>query len=166
MRHSSERILTTHTGSLPRPKGLTELVFRKQEGKDVDAATFEAAAFEATNDVTRVHLQRRRELPLSAYEAYLEAVTAAMALEYKAIVDAGFILQLDCPDLPMAAHTAFWAVEHMEEMGFKRYIELHIDALNQSIADLPAVRVRCICAGATTRARTPPTCRSSGCSTW
>ena len=33
MRHSSERILTTHTGSLPRPKGLTELVFEKQEGK-------------------------------------------------------------------------------------------------------------------------------------
>src|SRR6185437_9661342 len=43
MRHSSERILTTHTGSLPRPKGLTELVFEKQEGKHVDPASFEAA---------------------------------------------------------------------------------------------------------------------------
>jgi 5-methyltetrahydropteroyltriglutamate--homocysteine methyltransferase len=41
------------------------------------------------------------------YEAYLEAVTAAMSEEYRAIVDAGFILQLDCPDLPMAAHTSF-----------------------------------------------------------
>ena len=51
MRHSSERILTTHTGSLPRPKGLTELVFRKQEGKAVPADEFEAAAIEATNDV-------------------------------------------------------------------------------------------------------------------
>ena len=42
MRHSTERIVTTHTGSLPRPKSLTELVFAKQEGKDVDPATFEA----------------------------------------------------------------------------------------------------------------------------
>ena len=38
-------------------------------------------------------------------------MTAAMAEEYKAIVDAGFLLQLDCPDLPMAAHTAFWAIK-------------------------------------------------------
>jgi hypothetical protein len=76
------------------------------------------------------------------YEAYLEAVTGAMAEEYKAIVDAGFILQLDCPDMPMAAHTSFWAVKHMQEMGFERYIQLHVDALNQSIADLPADRMR------------------------
>ena len=38
MRHSTERILTTHTGSLPRPRALTELVFEKQEGKSVDPA--------------------------------------------------------------------------------------------------------------------------------
>jgi 5-methyltetrahydropteroyltriglutamate--homocysteine methyltransferase len=65
-----------------------------------------------------------------------------MSEEYKAIVDAGFLLQLDCPDLPMAAHTSFWALSHMEEMGFERYIQMHLDALDQSIADLPADRVR------------------------
>lgn len=42
MTQSSERILTTHTGSLPREKGLTEPAFRKQEGKAVDAGGFEA----------------------------------------------------------------------------------------------------------------------------
>src|SRR5712691_8429726 len=41
------------------------------------------------------------------HEAYVEAIAAAMQEEYEAIVDAGFILQLDCPDLAMAHHTSF-----------------------------------------------------------
>src|SRR5690606_33124224 len=38
---------------------------------------------------------------------YLEAIAAAMRPEYEAIVEAGFILQVDCPDLAMARHTGF-----------------------------------------------------------
>ena len=37
MKRSTERILTTHTGSLPRPDGLVELMFAKEEGREVDA---------------------------------------------------------------------------------------------------------------------------------
>jgi 5-methyltetrahydropteroyltriglutamate--homocysteine methyltransferase len=51
MRNSSERILTTHTGSLPRPNGLTELVFRKQEGNSVPPDELRAAAIQATDEV-------------------------------------------------------------------------------------------------------------------
>ena len=42
-----------------------------------------------------------------SHEAYVEAVGEAMRYEYEAIVAAGFILQLDCPDLAMARHTGF-----------------------------------------------------------
>jgi 5-methyltetrahydropteroyltriglutamate--homocysteine methyltransferase len=37
MKRSTERILTTHTGSLPRPDSLVELMFAKEEGRAVDA---------------------------------------------------------------------------------------------------------------------------------
>ena len=36
MKRSAERILTTHTGSLPRPEKLVELMFAKEEGREVD----------------------------------------------------------------------------------------------------------------------------------
>ena len=42
MKTSSDHILTTHTGSLPRPEQLIDLVYSKQEGKKIDAAAFES----------------------------------------------------------------------------------------------------------------------------
>ena len=41
MRRSEERILTTHTGSLPRPPELTRLYVRRARGESVDAAEIE-----------------------------------------------------------------------------------------------------------------------------
>src|SRR2546423_10163688 len=49
--------------------------------------------------------QSNRHYP--SHEAYVEAIAAAMQDEYEAIVNAGFVLQLDCPDLAMARHTSF-----------------------------------------------------------
>ncbi len=43
MRRSEKRILTTHTGSLPRPPELTRLYARRARGEPVDAATLQAA---------------------------------------------------------------------------------------------------------------------------
>ena len=43
MKTSSDHILTTHTGSLPRPDQLIDLVYSKQEGKKIDDAAFEIA---------------------------------------------------------------------------------------------------------------------------
>ena len=42
-----------------------------------------------------------------SHEAYVDAIAAAMKPEYDAIVAAGFVLQLDCPDLAMARQRAF-----------------------------------------------------------
>ena len=42
MKLSTERILTTHVGSLPRPKSLLDVILAKEEGRPVDAAAFEA----------------------------------------------------------------------------------------------------------------------------
>ena len=48
MLHSEQRILTTHTGSLPRPPALTELYARRAAGETVDAAEIDALGKAAT----------------------------------------------------------------------------------------------------------------------
>jgi 5-methyltetrahydropteroyltriglutamate--homocysteine methyltransferase len=72
-------------------------------------------------------------------EAYVWAVAEAMREEYEAIVGAGFVLQLDCPDLAMSRHTAY---QDMEEAEFLRQSEIHVEALNGALANIPAEAVR------------------------
>jgi 5-methyltetrahydropteroyltriglutamate--homocysteine methyltransferase len=56
MQHSDGRILTTHTGSLPRPTDLTLLHVARQQGKPVDTAEFERVGL---NAVRRVVVKQR-----------------------------------------------------------------------------------------------------------
>ena len=71
-------------------------------------------------------------------EAYLFAIAEAMREEYKAIVDAGFVLQIDDPDLADA-----WQMHpEMSIAEYRKYQELRIDALNHGLRDLPVERVR------------------------
>ena len=42
MQRSTSRMLTTHTGSLPRPKSLVDLMFAKESGEAVDPSQLEA----------------------------------------------------------------------------------------------------------------------------
>ncbi|HZD29971.1 MAG TPA: epoxyalkane--coenzyme M transferase, partial [Xanthobacteraceae bacterium] len=51
MKTSKDRILTTHTGSLPRPKSLVDLVLEREQGRAVDAAAFEAETAKAVEEV-------------------------------------------------------------------------------------------------------------------
>ena len=51
MRRSTERILTTHTGSLPRPDELIRVMFAKEEGVPVDTAALAARIKAAVADV-------------------------------------------------------------------------------------------------------------------
>src|SRR5437588_11106113 len=53
MQRSTERILTTHTGSLPRPPEIAELLRALDAGEPVDRAAFEARVREAVADVVR-----------------------------------------------------------------------------------------------------------------
>ena len=71
-------------------------------------------------------------------EAYLYAIADAMHDEYKAITDAGLILQIDDPDLPDA-----WQIHlEMSVAEYRKYAELRIDALNHALRDCPQEQVR------------------------
>jgi 5-methyltetrahydropteroyltriglutamate--homocysteine methyltransferase len=73
------------------------------------------------------------------HEAYIEALADVMKEEYEAIVEAGFILQLDCPDLAMARHTAF---QDLSEPEFLKRAELQMEALNYALENVPAESAR------------------------
>jgi 5-methyltetrahydropteroyltriglutamate--homocysteine methyltransferase len=247
MKRSIGRILTTHTGSLPRPEKLVELMFAKEEGREVDTrllaervrnsvrevverqqaagidvvsdgemskpsyatyvterlsgfagksekpklsdilehpnvashyfndpgvqrlnmnrpacngavtrigmadadadiANFKYALTEAT--VTEAFMTAASPGLVSMFlgntyykteEEFLWAVAEAMKPEYEAIVGAGFLLQLDCPDLAMTRHREF-ANRPVEE--FREYARRHIEVLNAATASIPADRLR------------------------
>ncbi len=251
MRCSDERILTTHTGSLPRPPALTRLYVRRARGEPVDAAEIARLGKEAVaqivakqieagvdignngeqqreafflyvrhrmsgfggswkrwprGDVERYPILKeqmarmlaareavgnyeppraigevkyaddselRAELAdfravLDAHpqgfvepfytapspgiivgamkneyydseDAYLAAVAAALKVEYEAIVKAGYLLQLDCPDLALERHLSYNDRPLAEFLGF---VERVVAAINVAIADVPRDRVR------------------------
>ena len=84
-------------------------------------------------------------------EKYLYALADAMKEEYDAIHHAGFLLQLDCPDLCMSRHNRFSDLSTKE---FKKIAGVHVAALNHALRDIPADRVRLHAAEQATKGRT------------
>ncbi|MEM9565272.1 MAG: cobalamin-independent methionine synthase II family protein [Actinomycetota bacterium] len=73
------------------------------------------------------------------HESYLAALAAAMRPEYEAIVDAGFVLQLDSPDLGLGRHMMF---KGQPDAEYERLANLHVDALNDAVADIDPSMMR------------------------
>jgi len=241
---STDRILTTHTGSLPRPKDLLRLLLEREEGRLHDEAALAGRARSAVLDVVKkqretgiavvndgeqgradytVHVKDRltgfsgesapwpnpdaQEFPewtemarqlappfqkrpactgpvawkdwaaverdiqnlkdaaaaagadevfmtspspgqigrflqnryYPSDEKYLYTLADVMKREYKAIVDAGFVLQIDCPDLALGRHTQF---AHLTLREFRDIAAMHVEVLNHAVAELPADRMR------------------------
>ncbi|HEX9835591.1 MAG TPA: cobalamin-independent methionine synthase II family protein [Alphaproteobacteria bacterium] len=245
MKRSTDRILTTHTGSLPRPDGLVEL-FRVQEGGGaIDRAAFAGQVRAAVADV--VHRQRAagidvvndgeqgkpdystyikdrltgfegertpatvsrearqfpelyaKGMPIAnlfvtrpmcvgpiawkdfaaverdianlkaavagagadeafmtavspgqaarflgnrhyrTHEEYLHALAAVLKDEYDAIHQAGFVLQLDCPDLASGWNSQFTELTVAE---FRKIVALHLEVLDAATRDIPPEQIR------------------------
>jgi len=75
-------------------------------------------------------------------DEYLEAVAEALRVEYEAIIAAGFLVQIDAPDLGMGRHTMYRHATVAEYLG---RAELHVEVLNRALRNVPAARVRMHC---------------------
>src|SRR2546423_2291348 len=252
MRRSEKRILTTHTGSLPRPLELTKLYAKRARGEPVDAAALQTAGRVALRQIVPKQVdagidignngeqqrdsfifyirdrlsglggswQRRQRADVERYpifqkesyeaslrqesvddirglpkaigaiaypdasdvkaectdfretlaatgnpfvepfltapspgmvsaivlnehykteEEFLCALGSALRIEYKAIVDAGFLLQLDCPDLAREKHNTYADRPLADFIAFGNRV---VDAINAAIHDIPPERVR------------------------
>ncbi len=112
----------------------------------IDIANFKAAlaavrvedAFMPVAAPITVETDRPNEY-YPSQEAYLYAIAAALKQEYKAIVDAGFLLQLDDPWM-----TARWdqLLPDINLKEFQKFCETRIEATNAALADIPRERIR------------------------
>ena len=75
----------------------------------------------------------------ASHEAYLGALSEAMRAEYEAIVAAGYILQLDSPDLGLGRHMLF---KDKPEDEYIALANLHVEVLNDALRNVPADKVR------------------------
>src|SRR5882724_6110396 len=249
MKTSKDRILTTHTGSLPRPKPLVDLVLQREEGRAVDAGAFEAEVAKAVDDIVAQQVaagidivsdgemskpsyttyirhrvegiepdpraaekgrdimigrdllahpdfaDRRRNFsdapfpgcvgplrykdrsaldrdlahlkaaaakskPTDVFmtapspgiltrfiinlhypneDAYVEALAEMMKTEYRAIIEAGFVLQIDCPDLGSCRNNQY---RNLSDDQFRKIAARNIEALNAATAGLPGDKMR------------------------
>jgi 5-methyltetrahydropteroyltriglutamate--homocysteine methyltransferase len=134
-------------GSMPFPGCVGELRYKDRSGLDRDIAHLKAAAAKSRpaeifmtapspGILTRfiINLHYRTE------EAYVAALADVMRHEYRAIVEAGFLLQIDAPDLGSARNNQY---RHLTDDEFRRQIaERNVAALNAATAGLPTDRMR------------------------
>ena len=67
------------------------------------------------------------------------ALAEALSHEYRAVHEAGHILQIDSPDLAMERQRFF---ADLDERAFLKQLELHVAAINTGIAGIPRDRIR------------------------
>jgi 5-methyltetrahydropteroyltriglutamate--homocysteine methyltransferase len=245
MQRSTDRFLTTHTGSLPRPDDLIRTMYAKEEGVPVDAAALDQRVRAAVAEVVKKQAgagvdlvndgemskpsyatyikdrlngfggtgntfvyqdladfprlekrvfgdpgRSRRKTPacnapisvrdrqaavtdagnlkdalkqvkaaggfMSAaspgvislffrndhykdFETYIYAIADAMRHEYETVANAGFVLQIDCPDLAMGRHIQYANLSLPE---FRKRAQLHVEALNHALANIPPEQLR------------------------
>jgi 5-methyltetrahydropteroyltriglutamate--homocysteine methyltransferase len=72
-------------------------------------------------------------------EAYLAAIAEAMRHEYETVAKAGFVLQIDCPDLAMGRHIQYADLSLPE---FRKRAQLQVEALNHAVANIPVEQLR------------------------
>ncbi|MCH7842397.1 MAG: cobalamin-independent methionine synthase II family protein [Chloroflexi bacterium] len=72
-------------------------------------------------------------------EAYLYALAEVMKDDYKAIVESGLLLQIDCPDLAMTRITQF---SHLSQEEFIKIVEMHVEVLRYALAGISPDRMR------------------------
>ncbi len=128
------------------PRCIAEIRVRNPEPLQIDLKNFQAAidasppveAFmNAASPGVIALFQPNDYYP--GHEAYLDALAEAMRVEYEAIVAAGFLLQIDSPDIGMGRHTIF---RHQSDEEYVRLASLHIEVLNHALRNIPADRLR------------------------
>ena len=74
-----------------------------------------------------------------SHEAYCEALAGVMKDEYRAITDAGFVLQIDAPEMAIDRNLEF---RDRPLADFRARLNLWVDALNQALEGIPEEKVR------------------------
>jgi 5-methyltetrahydropteroyltriglutamate--homocysteine methyltransferase len=132
--------------SVARPSCNGPIAWKDTEATRKDIANLEAAVkgveraevfMTAASPGVIAHFLQNKHYP--SREAYLARLGEVMKDEYDAIVRAGFVLQVDCPDLAMGRHLAFADLSTPEWL---KIAAANIEVLNHALRDIPPDRLR------------------------
>lgn len=132
--------------TLARPCCIGPIEAKDSEPLRKDLANFSAAL--AANNVTQGFMNAASPGVVAVFQpnnyypshaAYLEALAEAMKSEYEAIAGAGFVLQIDSPDVALGRHTQF---KELSDSEFVKQVEANVEALNHALSKVPAENVR------------------------
>jgi len=128
--------------TLKRPKCVGEVSYKdsgavEKEIDDLRAGVAQSQAAEAflsaaSPGVISIFLSNEH---YKTHEAYLAALAEAMKPEYEAIYRAGFVLQVDCPDLAMGRHIQF---PDLSLAAFRKRNDVHVEVLNGALGNIPS----------------------------
>jgi 5-methyltetrahydropteroyltriglutamate--homocysteine methyltransferase len=134
------------TAALKRPACSGPIQYRDTHDLELDIANLKAAT--AGIKVEEIFMSAASPGVISVFlannhyptrEAYLGALADAMRTEYEAVYRAGFLLQVDCPDLAMNRHMQFADLKISE---FRKQAAMQVEALNHALANIPAEAAR------------------------
>ncbi len=127
------------------PEAQSEIHYKDTKDIDAEIARFKKIAGGAFSEMfmTAASPGIISSTMLNAYydsqEKYLDALAREMGKEYRAIANAGLILQIDAPDLAMDRTMMY---RDLDDKGFVRACEMHVAAINKGIAGIPREQVR------------------------
>jgi 5-methyltetrahydropteroyltriglutamate--homocysteine methyltransferase len=134
------------TARYRRPRCVAAVSFKDRKPLETDIGNLNAAAAAAHPTGTFMNAASPGVIALfqpndyyRTQDEYLEALAAALQVEYESIVGAGIVLQIDAPDLAMGRHTMY-RDRSLEE--FERLAARHIEVLNYALRNVPAERAR------------------------
>lgn len=134
------------TPTYRRPKCVSEIKVKSLEPLRDDVNAFQAAL--SANGYAKGFMNSATPGVIALFQPnefyktqddYLEAVAEGMRLEYEGIVEAGFILQLDAPDLGLGRHMMY---KDLDDAGFVTAAEKHIEVTNHALRNVPGDKVR------------------------
>jgi 5-methyltetrahydropteroyltriglutamate--homocysteine methyltransferase len=138
----------TAVNNFQPPMAIGPVVYTDKQANAAEIATFKAALAQSGDAFTDAFMTApspgivATALKNQHYandDDYLDALADALAFEYKAATDAGFILQIDAPDLGLERHMLF----HDKPLSeFVAFVDKVIARINRMIAGLPRDRVR------------------------
>ena len=137
------------TGGTPtyrRPKCVDEIKVKSLDPLKEDVSAFQAAL--SANGYAKGFMNSATPGVIALFQPnefyksqddYLEAVAEGMRVEYEGIVEAGFILQLDAPDLGLGRHMMY---KELDDDGFLKAAGRHIEVLNHALRNIAGDKVR------------------------
>ena len=134
------------TAKYRRPRCVAAVTVKDRKPLETDVRNLNAAAAAAHPNGTFMNAASPGVIALfqpndyyRTQDEYLEALAAALQVEYESIVGAGIVLQVDAPDLAMGRHTMY-RDRSLEE--FETLAARHIEVLNYALRNVPAERAR------------------------